>query len=97
MGGAVGGEGPVVLILPAAAAGEGDVGGTKVGAVEDDDAVVVEELHVHGRDADAGLEERPSAAGGIGDVRKETGEVEKVDEKKRPVVRIRRRQYSREG
>ena len=44
--------------------GEGQVGESKVGAVEDDDAVVVEELHVHGDNADVFVEELPLSLGG---------------------------------
>ncbi|CAL9063442.1 unnamed protein product, partial [Musa banksii] len=66
VGGAVDGEGPVAGVVPAAAAGEGDVGGAKVGAVEDDDAVVGQQLHVHRRHADAGLEKLPSPSSGRG-------------------------------
>lgn len=44
------------------AAGEGEIGGTHVGPVEDYDLVVFEELHVHGRDSDARMEKIPVAA-----------------------------------
>lgn len=61
VGGAVSLQGGVIGVLAALAAWEGDVGGPKVGAVEHDYLVVVEELHVHGGDADGGLQESPLA------------------------------------
>lgn len=48
VGGAVEFEGHVTGVEAAAAVGEGDVGWAEVGAVEDDDLVVVHHLHVHG-------------------------------------------------
>lgn len=42
---------------------EGEVRRAIVGTVEDDDFVVVEELHVHGRDAYTRLQEIPPPAG----------------------------------
>ena len=39
-----------------------EVGGSHVHAVEDDGLIVFEELHVHGGDADAGVEQEPRAA-----------------------------------
>ena len=44
-----------------AAHGEGDVGGPRVGAVEHEDEVAGEDLHVHRRHADARVEELPLA------------------------------------
>jgi len=52
--------------VAAAAAGEGEIGEAEVGAVEDDDGVGVEELHVHGDNADGFVEKLP-LTGGAGD------------------------------
>jgi len=59
VGGAVELEGEVAGVEAAAVVGEGDVGGAEVGAVEDDDLVVVHDLHVHGGDAYAPLQLHP--------------------------------------
>ena len=52
--------------MAAEAVREGEVGEAEVGAVEDHHRVGVEELHVHGHNADALLEDLPVAAGGGG-------------------------------
>lgn len=48
VGGAVHRERGVAWVVAAFPGGEGDVGGAEVRTIEDDDAVGVEELHVHG-------------------------------------------------
>lgn len=63
MGGAIFDEGGVAGVVAARAVGEGEVGGAEIGTVEDDEVVVVKELHVHGGDADAFVEETPLAGG----------------------------------
>lgn len=45
-----------LVVVSAFAGGEGEVGEAEVGAVKDDELVVVEELHVHGGDANGFLE-----------------------------------------
>lgn len=55
VGGAVELDG-FVIAAAGFSGGEGEVGGAEVCPVEDDDLVVVEELHVHGGDADGFLE-----------------------------------------
>lgn len=67
VGGAVFGPHPhgglvVVVVEAALAVGEGEVGVAEVGALKHDDLVVVEDLHVHGRDAYAFLEEDSGTA-----------------------------------
>lgn len=51
----------IMHIAAAQTRGERDVGGTVIGAVEHDDLVVAQELHVHGGDADACLQQLPVA------------------------------------
>lgn len=43
----------VLVVVAALAGGEREVGEAEIGAVEHDDLVVLEDLHVHGGDADA--------------------------------------------
>ncbi|CAN6682784.1 unnamed protein product [Malus baccata var. baccata] len=76
VGSAVNFESGVVGILAAFTIGQGQVGHAKVGAVVDDDAVVVEELHVHGGNANVLLQEHPFAAAGVGRLRNYEEEVE---------------------
>jgi len=66
VGGAVCFDDLFARVVAAAAAGEGEVGEAEVGAVEDEDGVGVEELHVHGDNADASLEKLPLAAAACG-------------------------------
>lgn len=48
-----------ILVMSTLIAREGDIGGAHIGAVKDDDLVVVEDLHVHGGDAYAWSKENP--------------------------------------
>ncbi|KAI8002358.1 hypothetical protein LOK49_LG08G00343 [Camellia lanceoleosa] len=70
MGSAVGFQNDVVGVESAFVVGERDVGGAEVGAVEDYDTVVGEELHVHGSYANVVFEEGPpaSSGGGVGQI-----------------------------
>lgn len=52
----------VLVVVAALAGGEREVGEAEIGAVEHDDLVVLEDLHVHGGDANAFLEEDPVPA-----------------------------------
>ena len=55
MDGAVGLQNGVIWVDSALTTGEGDVGQAEVGAVEDDDAVVAQQLQLNG--IDGGVEE----------------------------------------
>lgn len=59
------------------AVGESEVGRAEIGAVEDDDTVIVEELHVHSDDAYGFLEYLPLGIGSLGGEGKGKGEQEK--------------------
>lgn len=84
VGGAVCFDDLFVRVVAAAAAWEGEVGEAEVGAVENEDSVGVEELHVHGDNADAFLEKLPLAGGGGDDGRRrrecDGGEEESCEE-----------------
>lgn len=54
----------VVVLAAAGAGGEGEVGEAHVRTVEEDDFVVLEELHVHCRDSDTFVEKNPLPPGG---------------------------------
>lgn len=62
MGGAIDFECKIVGVVAAFVIGEGNVGGSEISAVKDDNTVGVEELHVHGGDTNVGEEEVPLAA-----------------------------------
>lgn len=85
MGGAVDFEDGVVGVIAALAFGQGQVRFAEVGAVKEDDAVVVEELHVHGGNDGILLQEQPFATGSVGQGDEEEMEQEEEEEGKNEI------------